>query len=210
MPHNTAHMQTQDLTATAGKMHALLLLVALAAMLICWPAPSHAGDWPGFLRGPSSLQAVETNVARRYDGISHMPPATLAERLARRDTVLLIDVREASEFAVSRLQGAIRVTPGISIARLREKLQGRIRGRAIVFYCSVGERSSRLALRAKQQLLAGHATSVHNLKGGIFAWHNQNRALVDASGATPYVHPFNDRWGKLLQRRALARMTPAG
>ncbi len=179
-------------------------------MLIFCPAPSHAGDWLGFLRGPSSLQVVETDVARRYDGISHMPPATLAARLARKDTVLLIDVREETEFAVSRLSGAIRVTPGISIAALGEKLRGRIRGRAIIFYCSVGERSSRLALRAKQQLLAGHAASVHNLKGGIFAWHNQNRPLVDASGKTPYVHPFNDRWGKLLQRRALARMKPAG
>ena len=52
------------------------------------------------------------------------------------------------------------------------------------------------------------AQAVYNLDGGIFAWHNERRALTNAAGATDYVHPFDDYWGRLLERRDLIRTVP--
>ena len=188
---------------------ALARLCLFAAVLVGLSAAVQARDILGFLRGPSSLKAVEADIARRFKSISHMSPDALAAARGRRDKILLIDVREPDEYAVGRLQGAIRVAPGLSVSTLLAQLKDQIAGRAIVFYCSVGERSSRLAARARRQLLAAKAASVHNLKGGIFAWHNQKRPLFNDRGRTSYVHPFNTRWGKLLQRQALVRTIPA-
>ena len=47
-----------------------------------------------------------------------------------------------------------------------------------------------------------------NLEGGIFDWHNDGRPLTDANGKTPYVHPYDDKWGQLLVRRDYVARTP--
>ncbi len=60
-------------------------------------------------------------------------------------------------------------------------------------------------MRAKDQLLIAGAKDVQNLKGGIFRWHNQSRSLVNGSGTTDYVHPFNSEWGKLVKRQSKTR-----
>ena len=44
--------------------------------------------------------------------------------------------------------------------------------------------------------------------GGIFAWHNGERALVRTKAATDFVHPYNSWWGGYLQRRDKARYRP--
>ena len=78
----------------------------------------------------------------------------------------------------------------------------------VVFYCSVGERSSQMAKKADKLLRERGAHGVYNLRGGIFAWHNATNPLVDAKGITPYVHPYNDKWGELLVHRDKISMSP--
>ena len=80
-----------------------------------------------------------------------------------------------------------------------------LKGKTVVFYCSVGVRSSALAESVKADLLAAGTKEVVNLEGGIFGWHNQSRPLVDKSGPTTFVHPYNAYWGRLLTRPELAR-----
>ena len=59
----------------------------------------------------------------------------------------------------------------------------------------------------RAELMKRGAVAVDNLKGGIFAWHNQQRPLVSGQGQpTPYVHPFDSSWGKLVDRQSLTRM----
>jgi rhodanese-related sulfurtransferase len=108
---------------------------------------------------------------------------------------------------VSRLPGAIRVDAGISPAVLHAQLAARMSGRRVVFYCSVGVRSARLAARV-QPLLEAEGATVANLDGGIFAWHAERRALVNAQGSTNFVHPYDKKWGRLVARAEDARTAP--
>lgn len=66
-----------------------------------------------------------------------------------------------------------------------------------------------MARRIQAAMAADGATGVLNLRGGIFAWHNAGLPLVNARGATRYVHPFNAAWGRLLTHRNLASHVPA-
>ena len=43
------------------------------------------------------------------------------------------------------------------------------------------------------------AASLRNLRGGIFRWHAEGRALDLAQGAQG-VHHFDAAWGQLLRR----------
>jgi 3-mercaptopyruvate sulfurtransferase SseA len=91
-----------------------------------------------------------------------------------------------------------------------ERYGAGVDGKAVVFYCSVGVRSSALAERVAQGLQAHGATAVDDLAGGIFAWHGEGRPLVDAQGSTDFVHPYDSSWGRLLARPDLARNAPRG
>jgi rhodanese-related sulfurtransferase len=138
-------------------------------------------------------------VEGEFPGVRQLPPFELSARLET-DSVFLLDVREQVEFDVSHLERAERVDPSARAADVLGHLGPRAGGAAIVFYCSVGQRSSRMAARTQADLAGRGARAVYNLRGGIFAWHNEERALVNALGPTRYVHPYNSSWGRLLER----------
>jgi rhodanese-related sulfurtransferase len=154
------------------------------------------------------LRTVENDVARRWPNILHMPANELAEAM-QGGKIVLFDVREEQEFRVSRIQGALRVDPRIGRAEFLRQHAGALDGKMVVFYCAVGQRSSRLADRMAGDMKARGATAVYNLRGGIFAWHNGGYPLVDGAGPTEYVHPFSQAWGRVLTRQHLLRTTPA-
>ncbi len=157
--------------------------------------------------GPATLQATIADVARRWPDIGHVTPAKL-DRLMAEHTVVVFDVRTPAEQAVSHLPGALLVDPDMATAAFLDRYGDGVQGKAAVFYCSVGVRSSRLAERVAQGLQAAGATAVDDLAGGIFAWHGEGRALVDAKGPTQFVHPYDATWGRLLARPKLARTRP--
>lgn len=177
------------------KRSGILILIFAAALML---APSTQA------REPFTLESVRNQVRSDYAGVSHLSSGALVEKLKRED-VLLIDVREAPEFAVSHLAGAQRADPGIWRSTFMKTFGEKARGKTVVFYCSVGVRSSRLAQSVQAALKEQGARAVYNLDGGVFGWHNESRALVNASGATPFVHPFDSRWGKLVTRQELTR-----
>lgn len=143
-----------------------------------------------------TLDTVTDDIDRRYVAVAHLAPADLPADAA------LIDVRTRAEFDVSRLPGAIWLPADAEDAALRETLDNVPDGADIVFYCSVGERSSRMAARALSMTEAG-ALPVYNLRGGLFAWHNEGRVLVDAGGGTTRaIHPYDKRWGRLIDDRS--------
>ena len=183
--------------ATAKLRFATLLLLLVVASTIVRAAE------------PFTLDAVRAEVKQDYSHVAHLPAKTLAQALAAKDGVVLFDVREREEYKVSRIPGAIRVDPGIWTRSFLTRHGDAVRGKTVVFYCSVGVRSSKLAERVRTRLGALGARAVYNLDGGIFAWHNQARPLVSDAGATPYVHPFDRHWGRLVDRQELARTAPA-
>ncbi len=123
-----------------------------------------------------------------------MSTAALAEWLkdGARPQPLLVDVRTEDEFAVSHLSGARRLDP--SAASLPP---GWTASKAvpIVFYCSVGYRSSQMV----ERLNAKGWTNAVNLEGSIFEWANEGRPIVAGGRPVHAVHPYNTTFGKLLR-----------
>lgn len=158
-------------------------------------------------REPFTLEAVRAQVQRDYDGVAHLSSGSFAEKL-KRGNILLIDVREGAEYAVSHIAGAERADPGMWRSTFMKAFGEKVRGKTVVFYCSVGVRSSRLAASVQAALKEKGAQAVYNLDGGVFGWHNENRPLVNAAGKTKFVHPFDKKWGTLVTRQELTRISP--
>ena len=162
-------------------------------------------------RSADALRAFETNVAAEFSDVTHMPPEDVAQKLYRSDAaahqIVLVDVREASEYAVSRIANALRVEPDADVEQVLAML-GDVRGKSVILYCSVGVRSSKLAQRVQAQLSNAGARGVYNLSGGIFRWHNEQRRLTNAEGATDFVHPYNTWWSQYVSRQDAVRYSP--
>ena len=144
------------------------------------------------------LASVHESVARRYKAVSHISAEAL-EGMMGPDT-LLFDVRSQSEFNVSHIKGAERISPGLSRDDFIKIYGARAKGNKLIFYCSVGYRSSKLASRVQKDIAATDATEVYNLRGGIFEWHNGQRPLVNQYGVTDFIHPYDKSWGSLIER----------
>ena len=148
---------------------------------LCIGAIAVLGLWPGV-----SWPAIKARIAKEFPNVKSIGTAELA-KMERKP--VLLDVRTAAEFDVSRIAGAQRVNPDAATVALPKDTQ-------IVTYCSVGYRSAKSA----QRLQAAGFTNVRNLDGSIFQWANEGRPLDGGRK----VHPFNKKWGALLDaaRRA--------
>lgn len=159
--------------------------------------------------GFPSLDDIARQVERAYPEIAHMAPETLATLLDDTpERVLVLDVRKPAEFAVSHIPGAERVDPAMTAERFRQLFAKRLAGMTVVLYCSVGMRSSRLAGRIAADARALGAESVHNLRGGIFAWHNLKLPLEVRGSATNVVHPYGPVWSRYIAARDRIRYAP--
>jgi rhodanese-related sulfurtransferase len=135
-------------------------------------------------------------VADHHPGVLRLTGAELAGLPT--GNYLLVDVRPAAEWSISHLAGAFRSEDvgDVLVEAHRRRLN------RIIVYCSIGERSSRLAeriLARRPDLL------IFDLSGGIFTWASEGRPLEDANGCpTRLVHPYDTTWGNLLpaDRRA--------
>ena len=152
---------------------------------------------------PADLNALHQGIISDYGQVSHIS----AETFDRQNTndIILLDIREADEFAISHIAGARRIDPEISTDNLLTQLPKDLTDKTIIVYCSVGRRSTALAARAKSHLLAKGAADIVNLEGGIFGWHNEKRPLISASGSTDYIHPYNEHWNRWVKRKDKAR-----
>lgn len=116
----------------------------------------------------------------------------LASELDAGAEVVLLDARHKKEFLVSHLPGALRVG---FLDFQRSKVEGLDKEARIVVYCSVGYRSEKIG----ETLEAEGFSNVRNLYGGIFAWANEKRPLLNENDeATETVHGFNAKWSELL------------
>lgn len=106
---------------------------------------------------------------------------------------VVLDIRSAEEFAVSRIPGAQHVPPDTVVDFAKRELASLDRATPIVVYCSVGVRS---AAAARDLKFLGF-TQVKNLRGSLFQWANEGRMLEGGVA----VHPYNGFWGRLLRVR---------
>ena len=123
------------------------------------------------------------------------------------DEAVVFDVREPGEYAVSKLKGAIQIDPDITVAEFLDSYGSKVAGKEVLFYCSVGYRSSLFASKVQSELEQKGAV-VSNLRGGIFHWHNEKRSLESQAGETDYIHPYSWRWQRYLERKSFSRYEP--
>ena len=102
-------------------------------------------------------------------------PLALGQRLEAADADLLVlDVRNAAEFAEGHIPGAVNIPHDAIAARIAEL--GPADGRDIVVYCRSGRRSE-LALAVLKE--AGFSRLFH-LEGDYLRWSEENRPLIRA------------------------------
>lgn len=142
--------------------------------------------------------------------IEHIDIRTVAKNLSQSDIApYLFDVRTEEEFAVSHLPNAIRLDPDMDPNVFLEEYGELLERKQVLFYCSTGRRSTELAEQVAEILeLGGKSTKPSNIKGGIFLWHNDMMPLINSTGSTDFVHPYNWFWKRLLTRKENARYKP--
>lgn len=119
-------------------------------------------------------------------------PTVYVEDMANMNNPIILDTREREEFDVSHLPGAVFVGD----KRVDMSSVGNVQKTdTIIVYCTVGYRSEKVAEKLRD---AGYENTF-NLFGGIFAWKNDGRKVVDKSGrATNKVHCYNKSWSVFL------------
>jgi rhodanese-related sulfurtransferase len=97
---------------------------------------------------------------------------TVKNRMDRGDKLLLLDVREESEFAKDHLPGAIHVGKGV----IERDIEARVPdlNAEMILYCGGGYRS---ALAADNLQKMGY-TNVISMDGGVRGWRDKNYPLV--------------------------------
>ena len=118
---------------------------------------------------------------------------SLSKWLEEENAPVIIDTRSPEEYKVSHIPGAIFINYNKFNKRMVDSID---RKQPVVVYCSVGYRSEKIG----EKLQAMGFTEVYNLYGGIFDWKNNDRKVVNSSGATDSVHTYNKNWSKWLKK----------
>lgn len=153
------------------------------------------------LKNISSLSVVESLIAGQHP-VPNISVQDLHKQLAEspKPLYLVFDVREKEEYNLSHIASAIHIDPKMSENDFFTTFSQQISGKHLVFYCSVGERSSLLIERIQEACKKSGTASVSNLRGGIFRWYNEGLPVVNADGITDEIHPFNSLWGMFLEK----------
>jgi rhodanese-related sulfurtransferase len=151
--------------------------------------------------GPDWLLDAAIMMIERTHRVENLTTDELAALLARAEPPLLFDIRTAGEYEKSRIATAVRVDPDTGPEDFTACCSSLVAGRDLVFYCSVGQRSSELLKRLESVCGNARVKSCRNLRGGIFRWYNEGRPVVNASGSTDDIDGYDPIWGMMVERR---------
>lgn len=188
------------------KVMKMSLIFAGSAVLIAagtfFPRAAIASDF--------TLKSVHQDIISDHKNLSHINRKALAALLEAKDQnqLLLLDVREQDEFAVSHISGARRLAPNSWRSSFMKNYAGQLTGKTVVFYCSVGVRSSIMASALKEDLIKAGVKNVYNLEEGIFGWANHGLNMRNQNGETKLVHPYNEKWGQLISHKNIRSYQP--
>lgn len=150
-------------------------LIALGSMAVrCGPAPA---------TDAGRVQAMDRMIKQYQPLLPRVPEVDVPEllRLQEAGPVVLVDVREDEERAVSTLPGAV------SLHELRADPPGD--GSVVVAYCTIGYRSASVVKDLRKEGL-----DARNLRGSILAWTHAGGELVGPDGPTRRVHVYGRQW----------------
>ncbi len=142
-----------------------------------------------------TLENAEADVVSEHPAVDAIRPAEVLLHQGGGQAVLIVDARTPEEFEVSHLEGAVHLPDKDELLTYLEERQEPVD--LVVIYGALGYRSAKLA----DALAGSDVPDVASLKGGIFRWVNDGGTVVDQNGApTPWVHPYNKHWGRLLKK----------
>lgn len=157
-----------------------------------------------FAKENSALSEMHQKISEDFPAVKHI--TTEAFAASEKENLILFDVREADEYNVSHISGAIQISPSLSLPDFTKAYRQQTEGKTVIFYCSVGLRSSIFANKSHKALTEIGSGPIYNLEGGIFKWHNEHKPLVEPDrNPTSYIHPYNYFWGRLVNRKSEKR-----
>jgi len=162
----------------------LALAMGLLALLI--GACSHPG-YASFTDAEkrTMIERMYEEYKEKFPGVPDIAPKE-AEVALEADQIVLVDVREPREQAVSMIAGAIT-------REQFEQARDQYRDTRIVTYCTIGYRSGEYAAT-----LMDEGYDVANLRGSILAWAHEGLPLVGPDHKpTLRAHVFGKRWDLL-------------
>ena len=161
------------------------------------------------------LDVIIDNVRDKYPKVDHIPIERWSElsKIELNDW-LIVDVRQTEEYQKSHIADAILVSPDISVEEFNNVITQYFSSKKkkpgnILFYCSVGYRSSALINRLQKSIRSFQDLDLYNLEGGIFSWANNgflvsikdeqgNNIPIEGGSPADVIHPYNWLWGRLL------------
>lgn len=129
------------------------------------------------------LEDMYAGARKRFSEISDISAEELMAKLQAGDDLVLVDVREEDEQAVSMIPGAIT-------KQQFEADPGAHEGKTIVPYCTIGGRSGMYTQHLQSQGVA----NVLNFKGSILAWTHAGGELQCQGNATKQVHTHSKKF----------------
>ena len=171
---------SQFLFTTPIVLSVAILCIACSS---CFSQEDH--DWP----------SVKRQIRKQFPSVVQLSTEKLALWLHASDTTkpVLLDSRALNEYQTSHLQEAKFAGSEKEVLKATRDLNSMD---PIVVYCSVGYRSSKLAVTLQELGFK----NVYNLEGSIFQWANEGRPVYSKGVQVKRVHPFNRKWGKLLKK----------
>lgn len=164
-------------------MIARTILIMGMALLLTACNSTDIGPTPATNATP--LEQIETMYAEYredFPEVKEITPRGVAD-LQKSDGIVLVDVREPEEQAVSMIPGAIT-------AEAFAAAEDTYRDKRVVTYCTIGARSGVFA-----DALRKKGFDVFNLKGSLLAWTHAGLPLTDANGQdTKRVHVYGKTW----------------
>lgn len=101
-----------------------------------------------------------------------------------KDNLIIVDVREDAERAISIIPGAINLTHFKKVV---------IKRKTVVAYCTIGYRSAEFVRSLRKK-----GIKAFNLEGSILGWVHANELVVNPEGKTiNRVHVYGQRWNLL-------------
>ena len=153
--------------------------IALCSSAICVGRPS--GDAP-----PSAevVARLYQQYKRHFPDVPDIDPGEIMSA-TNRESVILVDVRDKKEQAVSMIPGAITQTQF-------EKDREGYKGQTVVTYCTIGYRAGLYAKRLRKQ-----GWKALNLTGSILGWVHAGGHVEHNGVITNRVHVYGKKWDLL-------------
>jgi rhodanese-related sulfurtransferase/glyoxylase-like metal-dependent hydrolase (beta-lactamase superfamily II) len=127
----------------------------------------------GFLAGGMTAWRSE---GRQVSRLELIDPDRLATRIGAGEDLLVLDVRDASEYADAHIAGSVHIPYGDLLERLDELPTDR----TIAAVCSGGKRSGLAASILQRE---GFGDVIHVANGGIGTWQRQGHPVERGNGA---------------------------